>query len=170
MCADSKISALSEATALTGAEDMVVVQTSTKRVGVDTLFSTANAVWHGWTYLTAPLTSTSFDGDAFSTTAKTIIDLSTVFGAPASITAVIIRIAARDSASAATINLFVCVSATNTAGEAAVITRPSGRTNDYYDDQQGICPCDASGDIYYQVSASGAGTMDIVMQIWGYSF
>lgn len=124
----------------------------------------------GWTYqpLLTPLTSTSYDGDAFSTTAKTLIDLSTVFSAPAGIKAVNIRIACRDSASAATNNLFVLVSPNDTAGETGVIARPSGLPNDYYAESSGICNCDANGDIYYQVAASGAGTMDIVLQIWGY--
>ncbi|MDD4465707.1 MAG: hypothetical protein PHY25_03390, partial [Dehalococcoidales bacterium] len=52
-------------------------------------------------FLTTPLTSTSWDGDAFSTTSKTLIDLSTVFGAPAGIKAVLCNVAIKDSASAA---------------------------------------------------------------------
>lgn len=28
--------------------------------------------------------------------------------------------------------------------------------------------CDANGDIYYQLTASGSGTMDIYLEIWGY--
>ena len=35
-------------------------------------------------------------------------------------------------------------------------------------DQAGIVPCDANGDIYYQIAASGTGTMDVNIQIWGY--
>lgn len=121
-----------------------------------------------WVFLTTPLTSTSWDGDAHSTTAKTLIDLSAVFGVPANVSAVVCRLAARDSASAATGGLFVCVSPNATAGETPVIARPSGLTNDFYAEAEGICPCDANGDIYYQVSASGAGTMDVHIQIWGY--
>ena len=116
----------------------------------------------------APLTSTSWDGDAYSTTAKTLIDLSAVFGVPAAVKAVLVRIAARDSASAATANLVALLSPNNTAGSMAVGARPSGRTNDYYDDAQSICPCDANGDVYYQIAASGASTMDVVLEIWGY--
>ena len=52
-------------------------------------------------FLTTPLTSSSWDGDAHSTEAKTKIDLSAVFGAPANIKAVSVRVLARDSASAA---------------------------------------------------------------------
>jgi hypothetical protein len=29
-------------------------------------------------------------------------------------------------------------------------------------------PCDANGDIYYQVLASGAGTFDIYLEVWGW--
>lgn len=167
--ADTKISALTEATTVAAADELALVQSgTTKRVGVDTLFSSANAVWHGWTMLTAPLVSTSWDGDAYSTTAKTKIDLSAVFGVPAGVQAVLVRIAARDSASAATANLVALLSPNNTAGSMAVGARPSGRTNDYYDEAQSICPCDANGDVYYQIAASGAGTMDVVIEILGY--
>jgi hypothetical protein len=31
-----------------------------------------------------------------------------------------------------------------------------------------IVPCTAGGDLYYQTLASGAGTLDVVIQIWGY--
>jgi hypothetical protein len=167
--ATKKISALTEATSLTGAEEAEIVQGGdSKRVGIDTMFSTANAVWHGWTFLTAPLTSTSWDGDAYSTSAKTLIDLSSVFGVPAGVKAVSIRVSARDSASGTTTGLYVLVSPNNTSGSTPIIARPSGRGNDEYDEAAGTCPCDANGDIYYQIVASGAGTMDVHIQIWGY--
>ena len=176
--ADAKISALGEAATAAAADDMVIVQGgTTKRVGIDTLFSSANATWAGWIYPYStgwtgaaglPLTSASWNGDAYSTTAKTVIDLSAVFGVPANIKAVEVRIACNDSASAATNNLYVAVSPNNTAASNAVIARPSGLTNDYYAEQSGICPCDASGDIYYQITASGASTMDVWIEIWGY--
>ena len=53
-----------------------------------------------WVYLQAPLTSTSWDGDSFSTTAKTLIDLSAVFGVPANVKAIYARVFVNDSASA----------------------------------------------------------------------
>jgi hypothetical protein len=118
--------------------------------------------------LTTPLTSTAWDGDAHSTTAKTLIDLSAVFGAPAGIKAVSVRIACRDSGSATTNNLYTLVGPENTAGVTPVIARPSGLPNDYYAEAAGVCPCDTNGDIYYQIAASGAGTMDVHLQIWGY--
>jgi hypothetical protein len=166
MCADSKISALSEATALTGTEDMVVVQTSTKRVGVDTLFSTANATWQGWTMLTAPLTSTSWDGDARSTTAKTVIDLSAVFAVPAAVKAVLVLGNVRDSASVATYS-YMILAPNNTADQGFIFPANSG-VADRYNPGNGVIPCDANGDVYFQVVASGANTLDAVLQIWGY--
>lgn len=119
-------------------------------------------------WLQTPLTSTAWDGDSYSTTAKTKIDLSTVFGAPAGIKAVYVRVQARDSASAGNNDLYVLLSPNNTAGSAPLAVRPSGRPNDYWEDQAGKVPCDTNGDIYYQVSASGTGTMDVKITIWGY--
>ena len=176
--ATKKISALTEATSLTGAEDIEIVQSSTsKRVGVDTMFSTANAAWSGWVYpyttgwvgtAGAPLTSGSFDGDAFSDTAKTKIDLSAVFGCPANIKAVAATVSCRDSGSAATSGLFVILSPNNTASSGGLACRPSGITNDYVVTASAVVPCDSSGDIYYQVEASGSSTMDVWIEIWGY--
>ena len=118
--------------------------------------------------LAAPLTSTDWDGDARSTTAKTLIDLSVVFGAPAGVKAVYVNVGARDSASGATTGLFVLLGPTDTAAVGSAICRPSGLPNDYYDHTEGIIPCDANGDIYYQIVASGVGTMDVFLTIWGY--
>src|SRR5512146_2607856 len=61
-------------------------------------------VWH---YLTTPLTSTAWDGDdTFSTTARTLLDLSVVFGVPANVVAIDVRLLAKDTASGATTGLF----------------------------------------------------------------
>ena len=118
-------------------------------------------------FLTTPLTSTSWDGDAFSTTAKTLIDLSSVFGVPAGVKAILVRMAARDSGSYANSGLYISLSPTNAAGGAAIL-RPAGIVNDVYTDGMFIVPCDANGDVYYQIVASGAGTLDATIQIWGY--
>jgi hypothetical protein len=175
---DTRISAYTEATSVAAADETVLVQGGvTKKVGIDTLFSTANANWDGWVYpyttgwvgtAGLPLTSTSWDGDAFSTTSKTKIDLSAVFGVPAAVKAVLLRIAAKDSGSSGSDALLVGFSPNNTALSFPVITRPSGLPDDYWADQSGVCPCDGSGDIYYQIAASGSGTMDIFLEIWGY--
>ena len=118
--------------------------------------------------LTTPLTSTSWDGDSFSTTAKTKIDLSAVFGVPAGVKAVQVRLFCQDSASSSNGGLYFGVGGNNTAGDMSVLARPIGIANDYRVEGQGICACDANGDIYYQCVASGAGTLDVWIQIFGY--
>ena len=115
--------------------------------------------------LTAPLTSAAWDGDSFSTTAKTKIDLSDVFSAPAGIKAVLVEVEIRDSASAAN-DCYLILAPNNTAGQGIAFTCPA------VDDRRGrfcaLVPCDGSGDIYYQIVASGASTFDIKLEIWGY--
>ena len=117
--------------------------------------------------LTTPLTSTSWDGDARTTTARTIIDLSAVFSAPAGIKAALMRMYCRDSASAGDDSLYFELSAT-LAGNPAIQLRLGGLPNDFYAMASGICPCDANGDIYFALAASGAGTMDCMIEIHGY--
>jgi hypothetical protein len=119
-----------------------------------------------WTFLTSPLTSTSFDGDSFSTTAKTLIDLSAVFSTPASIKAVLVGCNVRDSGSAGTYS-YLILSPNNTAGSGLVFGAESA-VNDRYRFSIGIIPCDANGDVFYQIAASGASTLDIIIEIWGY--
>jgi hypothetical protein len=116
--------------------------------------------------LQAPLTSTAWDGDAYSTTAKTIIDMSAVFGLPAGIKAVLASTAIRDSASAAG-DCFLVLSPTNSA-LVGLLTDCSGQTNDSWERDVLIVPCDANGDIYYQIAASGASTMDVYLSFHGY--
>jgi len=118
--------------------------------------------------LTTPLTSTSWDGASFSTTPKTLIDLSSVFSVPAGVKAILARISARDSASAGTQNLYFALAPNDATLSHALAVKPSGLTNDYVADAVGIVPCDANGDVYYQIKASGTNTMDCWFQIWGY--
>ena len=116
--------------------------------------------------LTTPLTSTSWDGDAYSTTGKTLIDLSAVFGAPAGIKAILANLAVRDSGSAGN-ECWLILSPNNTPSSGPWFDC-SGLANDFFDRGTIIVPCDTNGDIYYQIQASGAGTMDVYLQIWGY--
>ena len=119
-----------------------------------------------WTFLAEPLTSTSWDGDAHSTEAKTLIDLSAVFGVPAGVKAVMFAgCYIRDSASAAN-DCWLILGPTNTNLVGNAVTCPS--VNDRPGRFNFIVPCDANGDIYYQCAASGVGTLDIFLQIWGY--
>lgn len=115
--------------------------------------------------LTAPLTSTSWDGDSFSTTAKTKIDLSAVFGVPAGVKAVICQISVRDSGSAAN-DTYLLLAPNDTALQGLSISPMP--VNDRIGRGCLVVPCDANGDIYYQIGASGAGTFDVWLEIWGY--
>ena len=120
-----------------------------------------------WTFLTTPLTSTSWDGDARSTTVPTKIDLSSVFsGYPTSaVKAVLVRLAARDSATLGATGFSVGVGP-DSSYHYQVSTNVVG--GDIVASQTAICVCDANGDIYYRVLASGTGTMDVWLEIWGY--
>ena len=118
-------------------------------------------------FLTTPKTSTSWDGDAYSTTAKTKIDLSTVFGVPANVKAVLVRLTARDSGSSAGY-CQLGLSPNSTADSVAVQAYLQGVANDVYVSANGIVPCDSGGDVYYQITASGTGTLDAFIEIWGY--
>lgn len=118
--------------------------------------------------LTAPLTSTSWDGDSINTQATGIlIDLSATHGVPAGVKAVMVRCYIRDSASRTTNNLYFALSSGST-GVAQFAIRCSGLPNDYLTDVSGIVPCNADGDIYYRSAASGTGTMDVWIVITGY--
>ena len=116
--------------------------------------------------LTTPLTSTSWDGDSFSTTAKTKIDLSAVFGVPAGVKAVLVKVALRDSGSADAACLFQLAGVSG--GTNYSLTAIASPINDRYAYFNGIVPCDANGDVYYQINASGSATMDVYLEIWGY--
>ena len=118
--------------------------------------------------LTSPLTSTSWDGDPYSTTAKTLIDLSAVFSAPANIKSVSVVVSVRDGASAGTPDLYLILSPNDTAG-SGVYWYASGRTNNYWYSAKHEVTCNADGDIYFQIAASGAGTFDVYLQVWDYT-
>ncbi len=116
--------------------------------------------------LTTPLTSTSWDGDAYSTVgSSTQLDLSAVFGAPAGIKAVLLRIVCQDSAAWGTSGLYFACGPNATYFYAATC-RPAG--GDVLTEGLYVVPCDANGDVWYQIAASGVGTMDVFLSIWGY--
>lgn len=117
----------------------------------------------------SPLTSTAFNGDDYSTTAKTLIDLSSTFDMPSGIKAIEVRGAVRDAGSAATGDLFFLLSPNAVAGSYAAAFTPSGQNNDaWFRTGSQLCPCDPNGNVYYQVAASGVLTLDIYLEIWGY--
>jgi hypothetical protein len=116
--------------------------------------------------LTTPLTSTAWDGDARSTTDKTLIDLSAVFGAPAGVKAILAWVEVKDSGSASG-DCWICLSPNATA-YSGLYASPYGNPNDVPFRNTMTIPCNANGDIYYQTLATGSGTLDVVIHIWGY--
>lgn len=137
------------------------------RVPSGKLQSYANSTaYTGYIYvsLAANLTSTAWDGDARSTTTWTKIDLSAVFSAPAGIKAAKLRLFARDSATLGTVGLYFDVGPNGSAVSFSV--RPIG--GDVWAETVGDCPCNADGDIYYRLNASGSSTMDVYIEIMGY--
>jgi hypothetical protein len=119
-----------------------------------------------WTIYADAKTSGNFNGDAFSTTAKTVIDLSADFSIPAGVRAVLVTVRIRDSASAAN-DCFWILSHENVA-DTGVRTYCSGLANNAWNAVAHWVDCDANGDIYYQCQASGASTLDCFLRIWGY--
>lgn len=121
----------------------------------------------GPVYLSSPLVSTAWDGDSYSTTAKTLIDLSAVFGVPAGVKAVLVKTRVNDSGSAAG-STYLILSPNNKPSTGPYVDKCSGFSNDYIHHQNGLVPCDSNGDIYFQIAASGVGTFDVYFEIWGY--
>lgn len=131
------------------------------------LISAKNSTTYtGYIYvpLAANLTSTAWDGDARSDMGWTKIVLSSVFGAPAGIKVVKLRLFARDDATLGTAGLYFDVGPNGSAVSFSI--RPIG--GDVWAENVGDCLCDANGDIYYRLNASGSSTMDVYMQILGY--
>ena len=117
--------------------------------------------------LATPLTSTSFDGDSFSTTGYVLIDLSSVFGVPAGVKAVLVQAQCRDSGSAAATDLYLALGP-DAATTLYFNVRLQGLPNDSFGSETAVVPCNADGDLYYRVQASGTNTMDVWMRILGY--
>ena len=161
--ADKKITDLTELTAVASDDYLEIVDTSantSKKISRENLT--------GWHFLTSPLTSIWFDGDSFSTTAKARIDLSAIFGVPEGVKAVDVSISIRDSGSAAgTFGPYIILSPNNVSYSGRYLYC-AGLPNDAWTHTGTIVPCDENGDIYYQIVASGTGTLDAIIEIWGY--
>jgi hypothetical protein len=109
-------------------------------------------------FLTTPKTSTDWDGDTKTTTDRAILDLSTVFGLPAGIKAVLMSIQTQADAANEYIRFgpnstynYVLTCRTTVASQIAHAI--------------GIVPCDSNGDVYCYPS----GTVENVYAwVWGY--
>ena len=121
---------------------------------------------HAPVFLTSPLTSTDFDGDAFSTTAKTLIDLSDKFSLPAGVSAVLAYLYASDSGSGGGVAWAGLGPSANPS--YALFNHLQGAPNGAPRVVTGVVPCDANGDIYFECVATGVGTLNVVLFIWGY--
>ena len=119
-------------------------------------------------FLTTPKTSTSWDGDARSTTAKTKIDLSEEFGVPAGVKAVLVQVTIRDSGSNASELAGTVILSPNSGNYNGQYVSAGGAPADYRRWGTLLVPCNADGDIYYQLMASGTDTLDVWLDIWGY--
>lgn len=109
-------------------------------------------------FLSTPLTSTDWDGDTKTTSNRAVVDLSSVFGVPAGVKAVLMSIQTKADAANGYIrfgpdsdNSFTLVCRTQVAGQ---IMHASG-----------IVPCDANGDVYCYTSGTVEG---VQVWIWGY--
>ena len=119
-------------------------------------------------FFTTPLTNASFNGDSFSDVAVTTKIENTGWSTtiPADAKALLIRISARDSGSAANtvyFNLYPASGATT----AALSLTLTDYTNDTTRSETGVIPC-TDGDLWYQCGASGADTLDVWLYCFGY--
>ena len=108
--------------------------------------------------LTAPLTSTSWDGDNKTTSDRAIVDLSAVFGVPAGVKAVMMTIQTQADAE----NDYIRFGPNSTYNHALTCrTAVAGQIAH----ASGIVPCDANGDVYCYTSGTVEG---VQVRIWGY--
>ena len=130
--------------------------------------ATAHDVY-GFHPLTTPYTNTTFDGDSFSDvgTNTKIENTSWSTTIPADAKALLIQAVIRDSGSAGTSNLAFKLYGASGAAYASMEVYCSGAPNDSFVAQNGVVPC-TDGDIWYQVNASGADTMDVYLRCFGY--
>lgn len=120
---------------------------------------------HGMAVLTSPLTAAAWTSSSRSTTSKTLIDLSSVFSAPAGIKAVLVRVAVSDSGAAGT-DCHIILGPLNSSGSGIGISCLP--MNSRAQRTEVLVPCDSNGDIYYQIVASGSNTMTVTLEIHGY--
>lgn len=123
-------------------------------------------------FLTTPLTSTYWDGDAYSSNGgKTLIDLSAVFGVPAGVKAVLLECVINDSSSLTYSSYggaWILFSGQNNEAWGGQGINLEKEPNDAHRNAHMTVACNANGDIYYRINASGTKTMDVILKVWGY--
>lgn len=120
---------------------------------------------YGFVPLTTPLTSASWDGDSYTTSGASLMDLSVVFGVPAGIKAVLLQCAVKDSAAWGNGSYYISFGPSATYYYAGSSRCFGG---DIVNDQNMIIPCNSNGDIYYLINASGTSTLDVWLRVFGY--
>ena len=142
------------------AEDVQVTFPDTVRITAGGKVIIDHNGTYAYTYvpLASPLTSTSWDGDSKTSANDGILDLSSVFSAPAGIKAASVRM----SCQAGTVGHHVRLGPSDTY-DAQLICRPqaTGVTADAY----GTVNCDANGDFYVTINGSPTS---VYIEIWGY--
>jgi len=110
------------------------------------------------TFLTTPLTSTSWDGDTKTTTDRATVDLSAVFGVPANVKAVLMTVQTQGDA----VNDYILFGP-NSSYHYTLMCRTlvAGVINIV----SGVVPCDSNGDVYCYPSGTIEG---VNVLIWGY--
>lgn len=121
------------------------------------------------TVLQEPLTSANWLGNAYSTASATEVDLTTEFGVPSFVRAVLCQKTIRDSATLGTTGLHFHLGPSATYYYMSDTHCPGG---DVLNGGVYLVVCSLDGDnhptVYYHIAASGSGTMDIWWRIWGY--
>lgn len=120
--------------------------------------------------LTTALKDTSgtpkFEGQAHSTTSKTLVGMNSRYGTPTTAKGFLVFVQIRDSGSANNDAwLILSPNATNNEG---INTRIGRKGNDVWKSSSFIVPATGSGDLYYQILASGTNTLDAYIHVWGY--
>jgi len=108
--------------------------------------------------LTAPLTSTSWDGDNKGTGDRATVDLSAVFGVPVGVKAVLMSIQTQGNAANDYIRF-----GPNSTNNFTLTCRT--QVNSQIAHASGIVPCDANGDVYCYTSGD---VESVYVYIWGY--
>jgi len=110
-------------------------------------------------FLTTPKTSTDWDGDTKTKSDRAIVDLSTVFGVPAGIKAVLMSIQTQADA----VDDYIRFGPNSTYNYALTCRTPVAGQIAH---ATGVVPCDSNGDIYCFTSLTDVE--NVYVWIWGY--
>lgn len=141
-----------------GYADATYLGISAKAADADKLDGLDSTAFGRPVFLTAPLTSTSWDGDNKGTGDRATVDLSAVFGVPVGVKAVLMSIQTQGNAA----NDYIRFGPNSTYNYAlACRTQVANVINVV----SGIVPCDANGDVYCYTSGD---VESVYVYIWGY--